>query len=450
LSTPTAAAALVRAGIRTHRSARERRRGSTLEARRTLGEQRVVRRAQELARTNPAYRAIFDGVEPRALSDIPPLTKRQAAELFDQLVEPTGITRQAARRYLEGAADPANTFDERRLVFSTSGSSGLPVYVVYDLADFGVSVAAFYEHAIRSREPAPKRLTYVGLLDRYNGGNSWMHHLRALMEVQLLDLFEDPERLYDAVRAFRPEAVLTRPHTLRALGRLAAERDPLDRPLLLSVGEPLARQEADEIERLWGVPAHNSYSTVETGPIGFQRDPREEALELYDDLSYVELLDDDDRPITDPGVPGRIAVTPLYNSAFPLLRYVIGDDACWIAPGERLSFPLGRGSDALVLVGGGLSCIVPSSSLLGAVVPGVRRYRIVQTAPAALVVEYEPTLDGVEAERRLVRALRETLREAGCSWVVSLDAVKVDSLPIDRASGKIKLLVRLGETQPAG
>src|SRR3712207_7841144 len=41
---------------------------------------------------------------------------------------------------------------------------------------------------------------------------------------------------------------------------------------------------------------HNSYSTVETGPLGYQEDPTTPALTPYDDLSLVELVDDAGRP----------------------------------------------------------------------------------------------------------------------------------------------------------
>lgn len=423
---------------------------SATARRRARGEQQVVDAARRLARTNAAYRELFAGAQPATLDDVPPLTKERAAALFDQLVASTGITREAARRYLEGPVDPGNTFDGRHLVFSTSGSSGLPVYVAYDLADFKVSVAAFYERAVCSRTPPPERLAYIGLLDRYNGGSSWMYHLGDLMDVRLLDLFADPEQLYGELRAFRPQAILTRPHMLRGLGEIVQEaRAPLEAPLLLSVGEALTPHEADEINRLWGSPPHNSYSTVETGPIGFQRDPDEEALELYDELSYVEVLDEHGRPITAAGVPGRIAVTPLYNRAFPLLRYLIGDEACWITPGEALSFPLGRTSDSLLLVGEGTSCTVQGSSLLSAAVPGVRRYRVVQTAPAVIRAEYEAAGEAADGGRQLAEALLGAVRAAGCRVPVAVETKAVESLPIDRKSGKIKLLVPLASRRAA-
>jgi phenylacetate-CoA ligase len=42
--------------------------------------------------------------------------------------------------------------------------------------------------------------------------------------------------------------------------------------------------------------------------------------------NFLELLDDAGAPV-EPGSPGRVVVTPIYNTAMPLVRYDIGDFA---------------------------------------------------------------------------------------------------------------------------
>jgi phenylacetate-CoA ligase len=57
-------------------------------------------------------------------------------------------------------------------------------------------------------------------------------------------------------------------------------------------------------------------------------------------FNYVEILDENDRR-TEPGQPGRVVVTALFNPALPLFRYEIGDIAAWDEPCQHgISLPV--------------------------------------------------------------------------------------------------------------
>jgi phenylacetate-coenzyme A ligase PaaK-like adenylate-forming protein len=87
------------------------------------------------------------------------------------------------------------------------------------------------------------------------------------------------------------------------------------------------------------------------GAIAYQCRETQGALHhLLDDFNLVEIVDDHGRPLPD-GEPGRILITSLLKTAFPLIRYDINDRGR-VVPGDcscgrttRRIELLGRGGD---------------------------------------------------------------------------------------------------------
>jgi phenylacetate-coenzyme A ligase PaaK-like adenylate-forming protein len=138
------------------------------------------------------------------------------------------------------------------------------------------------------------------------------------------------------------------------------------------------------VERAFGVPTVMEYGSIECGFLGGEYPDR--LLRVRDDCALVETL---------PRPDGRfdIVVTGLVNSAFPLLRYLIGDttDAPRQVPVRGLSVLhriSGRQSDFLLKAGGGL---VHSSPVAHAVEsdPAVRRFLVRQRADGSVHVLVE-------------------------------------------------------------
>lgn len=67
------------------------------------------------------------------------------------------------------------------------------------------------------------------------------------------------------------------------------------------------------------------YSSQETYRIAHAC-PEHDHYHVNAELMLVEILDEDGRPLPE-GAPGRVVITPFYNTAQPLVRYQIGDIA---------------------------------------------------------------------------------------------------------------------------
>lgn len=72
----------------------------------------------------------------------------------------------------------------------------------------------------------------------------------------------------------------------------------------------------------FGVHIINEYGASELGLIAFS-DPDDNWV-LSNENLFIEVLDDNNQPVKN-GIEGKIVITSLFNLAFPLIRYEIGD-----------------------------------------------------------------------------------------------------------------------------
>ncbi|WP_239395143.1 AMP-binding protein [Frankia sp. CiP3] len=407
---------------------------------------RLARRARA---RHPGYAALYAGLpEDLAAADLPVLSRTFVAEHEDAFLAAAGVKQRSAERFLDRPFALGSRYDDDLLMFTSSGSSGRRKIIPARLEEFARSTEAFHTRVLRP--VGARRLLYVGLADRHNGGNAWMFYLRGLLDVRIVDAFTDPARLTEIVLQYQPDVILTRPRLLGAVAKQAAARGrQLPKARLISVGEHLSAAQADSITAAWGSAPHNSYSTVETGPIGFQSAPERAVLDVYTDLSLVEVLAADGRPITEPGVPGRLVVSTVYADRLPYLRYEVGDAVAWAdAELTRLTFPFGRLDEGLEVAAGGTRVLVPEKELAVLSLPGIRQFQIVQRAPSWLEVRYEAAeQEWPRLDQLIVASLRELLARYGA------DALEVSALPTsllapDRATGKLKRVVRAVDGQP--
>lgn len=93
---------------------------------------------------------------------------------------------------------------------------------------------------------------------------------------------------------------------------------------VISCSENLTNRHREVIEKAFGVPVHNRYSTEELGILGYQYE--KEGIFHLNTAHYIfEILQiDSDEPAAK-GAVGRVVVTDLHSDAMPLIRYETGD-----------------------------------------------------------------------------------------------------------------------------
>lgn len=144
--------------------------------------------------------------------------------------------------------------------------------------------------------------------------------------------------------------------------------------------------------------------------------------------AIIEVLDEQGRPC-EPGVMGRVVVTPLYNLAMPLLRFELGDYAipaggpeCLFAR-RSLSQIVGRERNLFKLPDG--ARVVPWLPHGDALALGVRKFKLMQTTLQDVQFLYIPDERDLEVDADVVQRLIDVY----VSPRLRVVPVRVDSIP---------------------
>jgi phenylacetate-CoA ligase len=182
------------------------------------------------------------------------------------------------------------------------------------------------------------------------------------------------------VEGCRPTLLASRPTVVQgALQEMDHDLSSLQ--LVSTVGEsvpPLFRQ---ALKRYPGLSHCDVYGAVETGIIGATCHHCR-TYHLAHDHLVIQVLNSAAEPVA-AGETGRIALTPLFNYAMPLLKYMVGD---LVEVASRDECPLGRGGfthivgrerhQFLLSSGARITPNIPTVVLMDL---GIKQYRLVQT-----------------------------------------------------------------------
>lgn len=209
-----------------------------------------------------------------------------------------------------------------------------------------------------------------------------------------LNLAATPEQALEFISRHRPDylsGLVTRVsvlahETLRQGLDIRAEA-------ILPFGEAVTPVHRKLFRDAFGARVLQSYASQETHRVAHAC-PENDHLHVNAELVLVEVLDDEGRPCP-VGSPGRVVLTPFYNTAQPLIRYEIGDVAT--AGGNACScgrtLPvlgniLGRIAHMFRLPGG--RRVLPNISDDDVSELGAEIWQLAQVAPRRLEFRYVP------------------------------------------------------------
>jgi len=288
-----------------------------------------------------------------------------------------------------GAAVARGTRASRCARFTTSGSSGEPVTVLFSPRELAVRNGMGKRVLLLYGQPPWARMLRVG-------------NPRPLCPSPYQRLGIYPERRLSAfapvaeqVRVFGsygPRILAGYPSSLRLLAEaLLQEGQSVSPPrLVLCGGEVLLSSTRSFLAEVFRAPVRDWYGVEELGLIGWECS-QGGGHHLCADTALFEVLEGE-RPVS-PGEEGELVVTSLFSRTMPLIRYRLRDRVrmdprpCPCGIGfPRIHGIAGRSDDLLRLPSG--EWVHPVVAACGVVdLPGVRRFRIIQETPGSFRVE---------------------------------------------------------------
>jgi phenylacetate-CoA ligase len=403
-------------------------------------------RLEELARYAAERAPFWRARIPRGrfgLTDLPPTSKTDLMESFDELVTDPRLRLDDLLEHLNEVKGDALYLGEYR-VMASSGSSGRKAVFVYDRAGWRAILTMFLRRS--NWMGAAPRLPRLRLA--LIGGSSSTHMSRrgaqsldvGIHRMLSLSVTDPVPELVSRLNDFQPTNMNAYPSVLALLAEeQLAGRLRLRLEAFSASSEPLTPELQARLEEAFGVRPYNFYATTE-GLWG--NDCPENSMHLFDDMCIVENVDEHDVPVPAGETGSRLLVTNLFNRSLPLIRFEVSD----LVAVEPEPCPCGRnlmrvrsldGRAEEVLDVGGVT-VHPLQFALVTADPDVREFQVVQEGDA-LRLKVALRNGAADAPDRLRERVAARLSDLG----VPRPTVKVETVnALERATGgKLQMIV---------
>ncbi len=376
------------------------------------------------------------------LRSLPPVTKQELMENFDEWVTDPEVTRDGVERFVGDRNLIGTRYLGRYIVFATSGTTGRPAVFVHDQGAASVYLAL---GAVRRFLPLLSSRTLRAYLRGgwrtaaivATGGHFTSSVIDGLARRRFprlsrrnltLSLLTPRPDLVRELNGFRPAILGSYP---TAMSVLASEQEAgtlaIAPALALTAAEWLSPANRERISTAFRCPVRDTYAASEFMGIAFDCDRGR--LHLNADWLVLEPVDASFRPVP----PGRASYTTLLtnlaNRVQPIVRYDLGDSVTEIPGPCPCGSPLppiqveGRRDEILNLRSSSGEAVPLLPMALATVVeesPGVGSYQLLQSGPALLRIRLEeaPGHDRTQVGNDVANRLRKFLSAQGLNEVV--------------------------------
>lgn len=409
----------------------------------------------------PLYRRLYTDAPPTRLlrlDELPVVRKHDLIADLEATLAPPRPTRADIDAFIADPARAGEVFDGRWMLWTSSGTTGVPAVFVHDVDALAVYQALEMIRfrglgswlRLGARALTGERYALVAATGGHFAGVATIEHLRRTWPwigetVRAFSLLQPLPRLVEQLRRFRPDLLATYPTAAEVLAD-AQTSGALDLRLteLWTGGECLAPATRQRLERTFGCRVRESYGASEALAIAWAC----EHGTMHANVDYVilEAVDAQMRPVP-PGTSSHTTLlTNLPNRAQPLIRYDLGDSITWLPGRCPCGSPLpmlrveGRRDDVLAFDapdGKGVIKLVPLA--LETVLEeqgGVHDFQLVQEA-RGLCLRLGPADLGTAP--RAIAALRRYLDVQGLPQV----SVRAHGVPRrSDTSGKLQRVCR--------
>lgn len=292
------------------------------------------------------YRRHHAGFFDAPMAQLPPVTKADLMENFDDAVTARGVRLAQLEDHLRtltlGGGDPGIPWKGRWWAAATAGTTGQRGTFLWNRSEWATVLASYaraYDWAgIPTSLSRPLTVALVSSLVPTHQSAVVGASLRsALVPTLRLDVTTPMRETVAALNGFQPRVLVGYASGLLPLAaEQLAGRLRISPQGVMSASEVLTPQSAANLEAAWGAAPVDVYAATETAGIASPCEYRN--MHIYEDLLIIEPVDQAGTAVV-PGTTGaRILVSVLFSRTLPLIRYEMSDS---ISLGGR-GCPCGR------------------------------------------------------------------------------------------------------------
>jgi phenylacetate-coenzyme A ligase PaaK-like adenylate-forming protein len=413
-------------------------------------------------RSSRFYAEKYRGL-PEIISDVrqlPPVTKVELMEHFDDVVTDPAVRKEAVCRHISDLGNIGKPFLGKYMVWTTSGTTGTPGIFLEDRNWDAVITAVnvlrmggewYTLDVIRAMMKAggSSASVFAGnghflgvtMLERQRSSNRSRARRIRLVPVTL--------PVHEIVKQLNELQPAMFSGYASALGLLAQEqlegRLNIHPAIVISSAEPLSPENRSLIQQAFDVPPRNNYGCSEGGVMGYEC--KRGRMHLNADWIIFEPVDAGHNPVPAGQLSDRTLITNLANRVMPIIRYELGDRVSLLPePCDcGITLPVvqveGR-TDEILRFKSSSGQLIPVLPLaLWSVLketPGVLKFQAIQTAADELRIRLEPkhAEEGEAVWKRVHSHARDYLTRQGLEDVSIVQAAEPPMR--DSKSGKFR------------
>ncbi len=377
------------------------------------------------------------------INEIPTLTKEQVRNNFYK------ISTVPMDSYLVKQAIKSSSLlpkVKNNYLVHTSGSTGVPTNFLYDKRALDTLEANFVRLSIEGVNPVSLKDFPIKSLYIAPVGSGYACTALAVYGMErykcksIIVNAQDPlSQWKESLKDFNPCYISGYPSCLNIISSLVENKElNLHPKKIITGGEPLTKENCLYYHELFNADVIDYYGCTESICIGASTNYYN-GMYLFDDLNYIEKDDEN-----------RLIITPLYNKAFPLIRYKLTDMVLNFT--KRSSGPLpythidkimGRHEELMWFVTeNGNKDFLHPLFLDDLNVKGILKYQFIQVNENKFILKcVSSSRDADFLSKKIISQINIFLKNKNMKNVkYSIDFV--DSIPINPKTGKSKLVIK--------
>ncbi len=396
----------------------------------------------------------IDKADDVTLQDLPTINKKIMMGHYDDFVCDPVLKREDLEKFISDPSNRGKKYRGSYQVIHTSGSSGTIGLFVYGANDWDMLRALVLTRVSKTKISLFKKtkLAYIGATDGHFAGISLVQGApRLLMDLLPLSVNSPLGEICQKINEFQPDALSGYSSGAYLLAQEQIKRNIDIKPKrIMCSADPLTLKMRQTIKQAFGIEPINFYAASESIGMAAECDIGQ-GFHLFDDWHSFEIVDENLKPV-EPGEPGKLLLTNLYNYTQPLIRYRLDDEIILDdKPCEcGCPFPLikniaGRQEEFLWFEkGDGTKEYIHPLVIVEFVVPGLEKLQVVQTQRNKLLMKVIIHGNKEDILSAIRKRMKEILKGKGLEDVVSFEVEVVKEIENDAKTGKFKLIIPYG------